>query len=53
MHRFDHLLGNLKKHQNLLTIQLPMEVSDAALIKLNNKKFSADKNFDAYLFIFR
>jgi len=52
-YKFDHLLGNLKKHQNLLTIQLPMEVSDAALIKLNNKKFSADKNFDAYLFIFR
>ena len=52
-HRFEHLLESLKKHQDMSTIQLPMEISDAVLVKLNNKNFNADKNFDAYVFIFR
>ena len=52
-HRFEHLLESLKKHQDMLTIQLPIEISDAVLVKLNNKNFNADKNFDAYVFIFR
>jgi len=53
LYKFEHLLESLKKHQNISTIQLPVEISDAALVKLNDKKFNADENFDAYIFIFR